>query len=368
MDDLDTIAAQLGEDLINKILANESIDEISTALQLGAPIWYQNAAEGISPLHAAAYARNHDLVKLLINEGAVWNAVDYLKNTAGDIALSFNDETIYKEIRDAGIRSELLLGLLEKKSSSDSFRLILCAEDTTASGSSDAFLNSRLKYTVDENGQDICVLNVEGQDIGVMMGWERNIMNETVHRLCDQHPNATNLKILNIGFGLGIVDNFFQSLPHPPAEHFIIEAHPDVLNFMRERGWYDRKGVRILEGRWQDFVESPELLNSGGFDVIYTDTFSEDYNALRQFFEHLPDLLADGESSFSFFNGLGATNAFFYDIYTRISELHLADVGLDVNWSDVDVGFDDREGRWGETREYFSLPIYRLPVGKMKSM
>jgi hypothetical protein len=31
--------------------------------------------------------------------------VDDLKNTAGDIALSFNDEGIYTIIRDAGIRA-----------------------------------------------------------------------------------------------------------------------------------------------------------------------------------------------------------------------------------------------------------------------
>lgn len=33
----------------------------------------------------------------------------------------------------------------------------------------------------------------------------------------------------------------------------------------------------MLEGKWQDFIESEELMASGGFDVIYTDTFSEDY-------------------------------------------------------------------------------------------
>lgn len=77
---------------------------------------------------------------------------------------------------------------------------------------------------------------------------------------------------------------------------------------MRSQGWYDKKGVRIYEGRWQDFIESSELLSFGGFDVIYTDTFSEDYSDLRQFFEHLPDLLANGDSVFSFFNGLGATS------------------------------------------------------------
>ena len=35
--------------------------------------------------------------------------------------------------------------------------------------------------------------------------------------------------------------------------------------------------MKILEGKWQDYIDSPELLGVGGFDVIYTDTFSEEY-------------------------------------------------------------------------------------------
>lgn len=50
---------------------------------------------------------------------------------------------------------------------------------------------------------------------------------------------------------------------------------------MRKLGWYDKKGVTILEGKWQDFIESDDLAGVGGFDVIYTDTFSEDYKGTR---------------------------------------------------------------------------------------
>ena len=83
---------------------------------------------------------------------------------------------------------------------------------------------------------------------------------------------------------------------------------------MRETGWYDKPEIKILEGKWQDFLDSDDLLSSGGFDVIYTDTFSEDYSDLRQFFERLPDLMADADSRFSFFNGLGATSKFMLEI------------------------------------------------------
>jgi type IV protein arginine methyltransferase len=46
---------------------------------------------------------------------------------------------------------------------------------------------------------------------------------------------------------------------------------------MREFGWYDKKDVKILEGKWQDFVASDELIGLGRFDIVYTDTFSEHY-------------------------------------------------------------------------------------------
>ena len=80
---------------------------------------------------------------------------------------------------------------------------------------------------------------------------------------------------------MGQVDSFFQNLPTPPSLHVIIEPHPDVLKHMRDTGWYEKKGVKILEGKWQDFIESEGLLHAGGFDAVYTDTFSEDYDGER---------------------------------------------------------------------------------------
>lgn len=72
--DIDEVATDLGERLINDILEGASIDTVSASLEAGAPIWYQNQVEGISPLHAAAYMQNLDLLILLIEKGAVWNA------------------------------------------------------------------------------------------------------------------------------------------------------------------------------------------------------------------------------------------------------------------------------------------------------
>lgn len=119
--------------------------------------------------------------------------------------------------------------------------------------------------------------------------------------MCHDHPNReTGLRVLNVGFGLGIVgvptsepycwcslvirmqiDSYFQALPVPPSTHVIIEPHPDVLRHMREQGWHDKKGVKVLEGKWQDFVGT-EVLEGMAFDAVYTDTFSEDYGGEAQ--------------------------------------------------------------------------------------
>ena len=71
----------------------------------------------------------------------------------------------------------MLLSLLSSKGSSDATTsLVLKSEDQTAAGSTEAFLKSHLRYVKDEQGQDICLLQLEsGDEVGVMMGWERGI-------------------------------------------------------------------------------------------------------------------------------------------------------------------------------------------------
>lgn len=79
-DDLDALTV-LGEHLINSILAEEPLESIQQIIASGAPLWYQNEHEGISCLHAAAYTQNRELAKLLIEEGAVWNAGELCSDT-----------------------------------------------------------------------------------------------------------------------------------------------------------------------------------------------------------------------------------------------------------------------------------------------
>jgi protein arginine N-methyltransferase 2 len=85
--------------------------------------------------------------------------------------------------------------------------LILREPDHTAAGSTENFLSSKLHYTKDETGQDICFIEVDDEKIGVMMGWETPIMMETVQSIYDSLPERDNFRVLNVGFGLGIVSD-----------------------------------------------------------------------------------------------------------------------------------------------------------------
>ena len=104
-----------------------------------------------------------------------------------------NNENCYRLIRDAGIRSgeptwiihrpvslltvvpqELLLDLIASKPSLPA-SILLRAQDDTATGSTEKFLSSKLHYTKDEHGQEICLLREGKREVGVMMGWERDI-------------------------------------------------------------------------------------------------------------------------------------------------------------------------------------------------
>jgi protein arginine N-methyltransferase 2 len=67
-------AIELGGNLINAILHGISETHCKRLVEAGAPLWYQDEEEGISALHAAAYTENKELVRLLIEEGALWNA------------------------------------------------------------------------------------------------------------------------------------------------------------------------------------------------------------------------------------------------------------------------------------------------------
>ena len=119
-------------------------------------------------------------------------------------------------------------------------------------------------------------LLLDNDDDAIMMEWERPLMN--AHASILTNNGTKHKRVLNIGFGLGIIDTALQC--YEPSLHVIIEAHPTVYKKMISDGWETKSNVRICFGRWQD--ELPKLINEGlEFDGIFYDTYGEHFTDLE---------------------------------------------------------------------------------------
>ena len=327
-------------------------------------------------------------VQELLMSGAIWNDLDASGETPGCLAWRLGQNDLYQLCVEAGVRAEMLLGLMggyealesddEEEEEEEKEKGAAEAQDDggqKVDTSEEAIIEQKKK---DVNSEDYLKSDLkfeddkllDADDNGVMMAWETDIMRRSVDLLLPNlKPGA---RILNIGFGMGIIDRMFCDTK--PLSHHIIEAHPAVLQKLSspesEFGsiWQasaPESGKYVIhKGKWQDIV--PRLLEEGEvFDAIYFDTFGEDYAQLKLFFSEYVVGLMDPEGRFGFFNGLGADRRVCYDVYCKVVELDLCDAGMDVDWTDVEVGSlgEDGEGEWkGVRRRYWTLDKYRLPV------
>ncbi|WFD33297.1 type IV protein arginine methyltransferase [Malassezia cuniculi] len=344
-----------------------------------ADVWYAEDDDvGWDALHYAADGGHVRVVSLLLRHGALWNTVDNLGYTAAEVAWTRNHSKCYSEIFEHGVRQTFLADLLLRKSGvanridpqeedtahieeseNGTEVIIVPGTNNEVQASNQAFLASRLKFFRDERGGWRCL---DQDDNMVMAEWENDIMRHSAAALCEGQPEG--FSVLNVGFGLGIVDEFFQK--YKPGRHVIIEPHPDAIAFMKQNGWDKREGVEIFEGTWEHFMLDYERAATlGSFDAIYFDTYSQEYEDLRKFFDVLPNFLNGPDSRFSFFHGLAATNQFLYDVYTRVSELDLREIGFDTTWSIVYP--EVHPDTWnGVKRSYWTLDAYYLPIARMQ--
>jgi spermidine synthase len=103
------------------------------------------------------------------------------------------------------------------------------------------------------------LVNEYGQS--VMMEWETPLMEKVANIITSNGGD-----ILNIGFGMGIVDSFIQK--HKPKSHTIIEYHPDVINYIKQSKWDER--ANFIFSKWQE-----QIGKIGQFDGIYLDTWND---------------------------------------------------------------------------------------------
>ncbi|KAF9160409.1 hypothetical protein DFQ26_005531 [Actinomortierella ambigua] len=353
-------------------VASGNVAKVEELLKAGAN-HSARAANGRTMLHFATMIGNLPIIKLLLLYGHPWNVVDDDYKSVGDYAKSFGHEEIYDFLLEEGVRAELLLGLMQRKLNAE---LREAEEDEDeeeekkgeeemdedegegkaktkhTSDSQEApvpnadYLGQRLHYT--EDGDRL----LDADKNGVMMGWELPLM----VRHAEVIAPTEGLRVLNVGFGLGLIDRELQK--RKPVEHTIIEAHPDVYAHMIKEGWDKKPGVKILFGRWQDVVGELEV-----YDGIFFDTFGEYYEDLRDFHEIVPNHLVEG-GVYSYFSGLGADNAFFHAVYNRISQLELTDMGFTVEFEEMDIGLKEEEWN-GIKRAYWTLDKYYLPICRL---
>ncbi|KAL9126467.1 MAG: hypothetical protein Q9217_004488 [Psora testacea] len=321
-----------------------------------------------------------ETVRLLLQNGAIWNDVDRNNETPGCMALRLGLKELYEIMVDAGVRAEILLNRLDEYESLDDDNVRdgdegadaanrSANDDTTElsegkghSATEDAPLSTQSSPDEPRNEDYLqSSLRFQGDRIldemgnGVMMAWESDIMKRTADLLCP----TSGLRVLNVGHGMGIIDQFIQQ--KSPSTHHIIEAHPAVLARMKKHGWYEKTNVTIHEGRWQEIV--PKIMERGIlFDAIYFDTFAEDYKTLRDFFSDCLIGLLEDDGKWGFFNGLGADRQVCYDVYTKVVEMDLFEAGFEAEWETMHVPEMKKDEWEGIRKKYWALREYKLPI------
>ena len=389
--------------LHSAIAACEPESEDATPVQAQAPAINGhvngNGGADSSNVHedqAALLEAAKKTMRLLLMNGAIWNDLDKNNETPGCLALRLGLSELYEIMVDAGVRAEMLLSrmnegweLLADEDEDDEEEGDGGESESVPKLPADEDLESKQNGGLDEDGElqvmtveeastdpvaDASKPDVNSEDYlrsdlsfqrdrildsdgnGVMMAWETDIMRRTADLLVPREG----LRILNLGHGMGIIDNFFQQ--KLPSAHHIIEAHPKVVEKMKKDGWLEKSGVIVHEGKWQDVV--PRLIEEGTtFDAIYFDTFAEDYKALRDFFtEHVIGLLEEN-GRWGFFNGLGADRQVCYDVYTKVVEMDALEAGFDTEWEIIQVPNLEASGEWKDVRRrYWVLKEYKLPI------
>ena len=373
----------------------------------GAPFALKKDQSKTDPLSEQEYDVVLQVMDLLFEYGAGWNFLDFEGQTIGELLLGEDGEEsqlhdiqnqglkrVYQRCVTAGVQAELLLRKfediewIEEPIDVDTAEEPAVAEQNSEpedqntdppkmgqqdpAGNQETYLDTKLEYTKDGSA-----LVTETNRDGVMMDWETDIMELAALALCKnyldkaQDPEDECYNVLNIGFGMGIIDGFIQKTLETakrqtgkPYKHYICEAHPDVLQKLRDDGWYDNPNIVILEGRWQDCLN--DLLDKGTvfLDAIYYDTFSEHYQDMLDLYDLIIGLIKPA-GVFSFFNGLGADNRFFYDVYKEIVVIDMSNYGLQCMYETVDVAkIMEKYGQvWDNVKQsYFSCKHYYHPV------
>ena len=276
---------------------------------------HQDFETGLSPLMAAAKVGNAALCQQLLESGAPWNAIDRRGQCAGNYATDQEHWEVVNLLVEWGTRSELILGQVQKtQRTQGGISAILVppatatAEDTRdvyeESSTKPNYLQHKLRYNSDETAL------LDQDDDAVMMEWERPLMQ--AHAQIMMMEGTGSRRVMNVGFGMGIIDGILQD-QYQPSLHVIIEAHPDVYKKMLADQWDKKPNVKICHGKWQDVM--PQLIQEGlEVDAVFFDTYAEHSFDMEDFHVLMAQVLSKPRGVYSFFNGLAPDNLFFHGV------------------------------------------------------
>mmetsp|Transcript_16464 Transcript_16464/g.21823 ORF Transcript_16464/g.21823 Transcript_16464/m.21823 type:complete len:438 (-) Transcript_16464:222-1535(-) len=350
----------------------------------------QEESTGISPLMAASQSGNAELCQLLIDYGAPWNAIDRHGKCAGNYAVDAQKWEIVNLLVEVGTRAELILGATiraqmklqggaaddddhEDTSTTKTYKKAKMTTTKPSEATSSSVPAEQEPCTKPDYLTRNVRFNEEGtallddDDDAVMMEWERPIMDAHASILLPSNDNQDTQeqqqlrRVLNIGFGMGIIDTALQE--RNPTKHVIIEAHPQVYAKMLSDKWNEQPNVEIFFGKWQ--TEVPKLISRGyKFDGIFYDTYGEHFTDLEDFHElAVKDLLDQPNGIYSFFNGLAPDNLFFHGVACQCVKLQLAKLGLDTEFAQCQIQ-QINEQDWKDVRRkyWYNREIYYLPI------
>lgn len=300
----------------------------------------------VTVLMLAAEHGDVDMVHALLEAGASWQERSLDGATPGEYAMAnTRDRGCFKLLLEWAVQCEIILGRETLKQREE--------EEARHVSSNQEYLTTSIKYTSDGDIID------DSSGDAVMMTWETPLMERHAKDICWKGSGEGT--VLNIGFGMGIIDGFIQK--ENPKRHVIIEAHPDVYNQMIRLGWDKKDNVTVVFGRWQDVID--ELSLTFKFDGVFFDTYGEYWEDMVALHRRLPSLMNEG-GVYSFFNGLSPDNIFFHLVAGEVARRELNELGFSVSYYPINVDtvdsktWDDVE-RIGSGRKYWHFDQYFAP-------
>lgn len=318
------MAATEGPRDLLALCAKGEVEAVEHELQNGVDPTQYDEASGSSTLMLAAASGNVRLCTLLLQHGVPWNSLDRKGRCAGEYALDAGHQAVVDAIVDHAVCCELLLGAAGRNRRMAPLRAAAHGSAPSSApdpGSGDQALGAApasaeyLSRTVAFSPDKL----LDEHNDAVMMRWEAPLMREHARLLCG---DGRDRHVLNIGFGMGIVDAEIERFGC--ASHTIVEAHAGVIAKANADGWGDKAGVHLLHGRWQDLLqEGGSAAAWGPFDAVFYDAYAEDYEDMRHLHTMLPRLLRPC-GVYSFFNGLCPDNVFFQGVACQLVQVRSA--------------------------------------------